>query len=81
MAVVDILRYGRPDLRARMQAEVDDAVRRPRFSLVVVSSPPILDFPALDGAYTLRGSVFREPEVFWPLTGAPVRPDQIYVPR
>jgi hypothetical protein len=80
MAMTDILRDGRPELRAKLRAEVDEAVRGRRFSMIVLSSTPFPITPQVEPSYTFRATLFEDPRVFWPLSGARRRPERIYVP-
>jgi hypothetical protein len=82
MAVSDILRHGRSDVRDRLRTEIERAISERRFALIVLSSRPFLDFPSLDASYELRGPLFNDKEVFGPLIGSPPRrPASIHVPK
>jgi hypothetical protein len=79
MAVSDILRYGTPELRDRLRAEVNAVISQRRYEKIVLSSNPFPDFPPIVGFYELeRDLLYGDKKVFLPLTGSPRRPNKIY---
>ena len=80
MAISDVMRSNRPDLRAAMEKAVHDAIREQRFSAIVLSSRPFPNFPPLSDSYRLKRAAVTDATALWPLTGVPRRPEQVLVP-
>lgn len=80
MAVADIYRFGRADLRAALEGEIAQALAARRFSLIVMSNSE-LSFPSLESTYVRQGPVTERPGVLMPVTGAQTGPESYYVPR
>jgi len=77
----DISRSDRPGLRQQLAAEIDDALREHRFAAVVVSEGWFPVSPVLERTYRPERTLVEDPERFWPVTGARVRPGMLYRPR
>jgi hypothetical protein len=80
MAVADILRYSEPAIAGPLRSDLTAAIEGRRFGLIVTSNRPFPSFPSLEPSYSLKGEVFDNSNLFWPLTGARRRPERIYVP-
>jgi hypothetical protein len=65
--------------------ELDAAIAARQFSAIILDDNPkeLEAFWAgrLEPYYRLEGQLFAEPDVFWTVSGAPTRPQLIYVPR
>jgi 4-amino-4-deoxy-L-arabinose transferase-like glycosyltransferase len=79
MGVCDLLDAGPDDVGYRLLSELDEAVRRHRFSVIFLDRPCIVQ-GAVDVHYVCRGTVFGSKDVFWTRTGMRTRPELIYVP-
>lgn len=68
----------------RLLADLAEDVARHRFSAIILDGPKKPDaadwFVPLDGHYRRGGTLFEDPEVFMPVTGAPRQPRFIFVP-
>jgi hypothetical protein len=78
MALGDVLRSPRADVRDRLNAEVSTAVREHRFAAIFQDGEWLAE---LERAYQPAGPVFQSPTVFWTRTGLRTRPQLIYVAR
>ena len=80
-AVADVFRAGDPETSRRLLDDISRAVRERRFQLIIVDR--VMDLwlrPELEAHYVRVRPVF-EVDGFYPLTGAPTRPEWIYMPR
>lgn len=82
MAATDVLRAEPMDeVAANLQRKIDEAVGSERFAAIVLSRPDPESFSTLLGVhYSLKSTVFRGDEYF-PVAGAPSRPNWIFVRR
>lgn len=78
MALGDVLRSPRPDVRDRLNAEVTQAIREQRFAAIVQDGEWL---PELERYYVPTGPVFQDEKVFWTRTGLRTRPQLIFLPR
>jgi hypothetical protein len=86
LAYHDSMRWSDPALGAQMREEIRRTIAERRFAAIVIDSRwdvlRALGFgPVLDRHYRKLGEVQARPDVFWPRTGMPTRPDSIWVPR
>ena len=83
MAVTGVLSGGGALAREMLLSDVKRALSEKRFAAIVLDAPDDLDFAADEFAasYRLERRVFDDPQVFWPVSGYPTRPQEIYVPR
>ena len=79
VAINEILTHGTPAVRARFGAELRAAIDDRRFAAIVLDSPGWFR-DDVGRRYRDAGSVFDD-DVFWPVTGARLRPDRIYLPN
>jgi hypothetical protein len=82
MAIVDVMR-GQPRRVAEgLAADIRRRLRAREFAAVVVDVDQDWLKAELDAAYARAQQLFvGEPRVFWPRTGWPVRPSDIYERR
>lgn len=83
MAVTGVLSGGWARAKEILLSDVKRALSEKRFAAIVLDAPNDLDFAAADLAesYRFERRVFDDPNVFWPVSGYPTRPQVIYVPR
>jgi hypothetical protein len=77
----DISRSDRPELQHRLARQLEDALRERRFAAIVLSEGWFPVAANLEKHYALDRTLFDDPERFWPVTGARVRPAYLYRPR
>jgi hypothetical protein len=80
MAMNDVLlNEARPEIRQLLAAPLREALRLRRYRAVVLD--PWFWFRAeVERCYREEGPVFPDDRGFWPVTGAPTRPESLYVP-
>jgi hypothetical protein len=79
MAVDEILQFDTGPERERLAADIRTALGERRFAAVVLDKA--FSFEAdVKANYRLAGRLFEDPDVFQPLTGAPLRPEALYLP-
>ncbi len=78
MALGDVLRCDRVDVRDRLNAEVSQAVREHRFGMIIQDGEWL---PEMERYYVPAGPVFQNETVFWTRTGLRTRPQMIFIPR
>jgi hypothetical protein len=78
MALGDVLRCDRVDVRDRLNVEVSQAVREHRFGMIIQDGEWL---PELERFYVPVGSVFQDETVFWTRTGLRTRPQLLFIPR
>ena len=83
IAVTDVLAGGCARAQEMLLADVHQALKEKRFAAIVLDAPNDLDFAAAELAesYRFERRVFDDPNVFWPVSGYPTRPQVIYLPR
>lgn len=79
MPVEAMIELGDPGVFAAFQDSLATAIRGGRFAAIVLDAPWHIE--DIERRYELRGPVFAEEEVFWPVTGVPTRPELLYVLR
>ncbi|MEE9295857.1 MAG: glycosyltransferase family 39 protein [Phycisphaerae bacterium] len=78
MAILDIFKSGKSDMKEALRDELLLAVGNRRFGAVLVD---VDWFPVeLEPFYIRQGDVFGQDEVFWPVSGWRIRPEAIFVP-
>ena len=80
MALFDVWR-GAPDDRARIEAEIEEAIRSRRYGAILLDEPWWGTPDDFEAHYRLAGPVFDRPHVFVPTTGLPTRPEYLYLRR
>ena len=80
MAVADVCRGADRSVADDLAAEIKDAMEKKRFAAIILDDP---DDSLLEGVNTYRsaGDLFNDPHVFFPVAGAPTRPQHIFVPE
>jgi hypothetical protein len=78
MALGDVLRCDRVDVRDRLNVEVSQAVREHRFGMIIQDGEWL---PELERFYVPVGPVFQDETVFWTRTGLRTRPQLLFIPR
>jgi 4-amino-4-deoxy-L-arabinose transferase-like glycosyltransferase len=83
MAVTDIFSAGIDSIAAPLRAELKNDIHSQRFSAIILDfdDPKTWNPAGLDQYYVKRETLFENPMSFWPISGAAVRPEWIYVPR
>jgi hypothetical protein len=81
-ATYDVFRGSSPAVAGALVQDIRRDIRSQRFSAIVISDsePPWL-YEDLERYYMLLTPAFADDTVFRPVTGAPRRPEWIYVPR
>lgn len=82
-ALDDVLRGRGGPARERLVEEVRSAILSQRFAAVVLGDNDGWlreAVPEFDHYYVLNARVFDDPTVFWPVTGARARPQEVYRP-
>ena len=79
MAIEDVFRSGSQRPQRRLDAQVRAAIRDQTFKAIVLDSPWFEDVIARH--YRRAGALFASPYAFWPRTGLPTRPAQLWLPR
>lgn len=80
MAMNDVLlNEGREALRQRLASPMRESLRERRFQVIVLDAW-FWFRPEVESCYREEGPAFADPGVFWPRTGAPTRPETVYVP-
>jgi hypothetical protein len=78
-ALYPTLVCGTPDVRDSLQAQLRDALDGTRFDALVLDSDRWLGL--IPGErYRFAGGLLPD-DAFWPVTGARLRPERLYVPR
>jgi hypothetical protein len=82
----DLVRGGPSQLETTVTAEIRAAIRRQRFAAIVLASRDprerYRDFArAISENYEFRGVIFRDPNVFFPVSGARLRSNFVFVPK
>jgi 4-amino-4-deoxy-L-arabinose transferase-like glycosyltransferase len=80
MAIYDVLLAGPSQTQELLLQDIVQAIKRQRFSAIVLDGPFSLQDTLLDYYEPLSG-VFRTDDVFWTRTGMRTRPQGIFVPR
>lgn len=81
MAMYDVWR-GTPEPRARLEAEIHEALRARRFGAVVLDGEPWWGLPEdFEEHYHLAGVAIDDPRAFWPVSGHQTRPERIFLRR
>jgi len=61
------------------------AIRQQQFDTIVIDAPfswfSDTWFPEVHDYYVLQRTIFTDPDVFWPVTGMPTRPEWWYIPK
>ncbi|MBM3286255.1 MAG: hypothetical protein FJY88_02735 [Candidatus Eisenbacteria bacterium] len=88
MAVLDVLRAEKGQIRQRLLEEMHDAIRSRRFGAVIINLVRLrgshLDYgglPRIADHYESQRRVFNDETSFWPVTGMPTRPELFLVPK
>lgn len=78
-AVHDIMRGAHSPIREKLSREIQEVIRSERFRAIILDTPENWDGLAY---YRLTPDpIFSSDAVFWPVTGRPVRPELMYLPR
>lgn len=82
-AMLDVMRSKGRKGKEDLMADIASAVASKRFAAVIVDSVPSVSVlpPGFDRHYQARGPLFRSPDALYPVTGAQVRPETVYLPR
>ena len=80
MALYDVVLAGPSQTEDRLLQEIVQAIKRQRFSAIILDGPFTLQDTLMD-YYALQSGVFRSEDVFWTRTGMRTRPQGIFVPR
>ena len=79
VAIHDLTRGDPGPVGQGVHASVQEAIAEHRFAAVIVDSNW---FPGELSQYYVRAQrIFSRDDVFWPVTGRPVRPEWLYLPR
>jgi hypothetical protein len=81
MAITQILEREDDPLRDVLRREIDAAIGTRRFGLIVMSSTPFANSPALAPYYAPAGEAIEDSDVLWPVAGARRRVETMYIPR
>jgi hypothetical protein len=79
LALNNILRGKNKEARAALLGELFASIKERRFSAIIIDYNWFKRDIETD--YKYRGRVFRDPKVFWPVTGNRTRPKYVYVPK
>ena len=79
VAIRDILRHEGSELALSLQKEIQTAIQSGRFAAIITDASWFADEMA--GTYDYEGPVFDDDDVFWPVTGRPIRPTSVFVPK
>jgi len=80
MAIYDVLLAGPSQTQDRLLQEIVQAIKRQRFSAIILDGPFSIQDTLLD-YYAPQSAVFRSQDVFWTRAGMRTRPQAIFVPR
>ncbi len=81
MALSDVIRSEDIVQRKRLMEQLAGAFRRQEFSAVILGGEDRLGMKhEVERWYLLQGRVFKDGDVFYPVTGALWRPEYLYVP-
>jgi hypothetical protein len=79
VAINEILTHGTPEVRLSLAAELRGAMEKRRFAAIVLDSPLWLRDDV--ERYYRDGGPVQGDDAFWPVTGARLRPERIYLPN
>lgn len=79
VVLYEILAHTTGEVSSRLMEDVRQAIRERRFGAVILDSRAW--FRGIDSCYSEDGRVFEDDTVFWPVTGAKLRPEHLYLPR
>ncbi len=79
VAIRDILRHEGSELSLSLQKEIQTAIKSRQFASIITDASWFADEMA--GTYDCEGPVFDNDDVFWPVTGRPIRPTSVFVPK
>ena len=80
MAIDDVVRRGRPEVRDPLQRELDAAVAERKFAIIVRSGGTFPNPPLWAPFYADAGPAVTRGDVLWPVAGALHRPDTLLAP-
>jgi 4-amino-4-deoxy-L-arabinose transferase-like glycosyltransferase len=80
MALGDVVRFDAAGQGGRLAAELEAALARRRFAVVVLDNSKWWA-DLVEKHYVERGRVFEPGEEFWPVTGMRTRPEYVYTAR
>ncbi|MBI5373816.1 MAG: glycosyltransferase family 39 protein [Candidatus Schekmanbacteria bacterium] len=80
MAVEDVI-SGDDKNRRLFVRHLTTAIREQRFDLMILEEEDSFFEKIVDGNYIYIGDFFKEPDGFFPVTGARTRPLRMYIPR
>ncbi|MBI5056261.1 MAG: glycosyltransferase family 39 protein [Nitrospirae bacterium] len=69
------------DIKAQMLDDIEKTMRERKFGAVILDSVETCGLPGFRKYYTLSEKIFKDEEVFFPVTGTRTRPDLIYTPN
>lgn len=80
MAVEDVI-SGDDENRRLFVKHLATAIREQRFNLMILEEEDLFFEKIMDGNYIYIGGFFKEPDGFFPVTGARTRPQRMYIPK
>jgi hypothetical protein len=84
MVALDVLRAGKEYGSEELLADIRAAIAEKRYAAIIADSGDFgrLPFRAdIERHYRRAGALFKDPELFWPVTGFRTRPEFVYLPR
>lgn len=83
IAITDVLSGGKAEISEALLTELRRAVLARRFAAIILDGADDMDFVSdhFKELYSLDQPMFDHPNVFWPVSGNPTRPDVVYVPK
>ena len=80
MAIIDLKRTNTIG-NSLITQEINEAINNKKFEMIVLDEPFFGEFQTeLEENYYYYGSIFQESDLFFPVTGARLRPNYIYYP-
>lgn len=76
MAMHDVLRSRKSDIRRKFHDTVSRAIRNKQFEIIILDEPWFIE--DIKENYFLSGTVFANDDVFYPVSGFKTRPELIY---
>ncbi|MBT3408694.1 hypothetical protein HN415_08510 [Candidatus Woesearchaeota archaeon] len=77
MAIYDIIRANDDDIKKELNDEIKNSMQDKKFDAIIIDHPWFFQ-ELIDANYNKKENVFNDNEVFFPKTGAKLRPEYIY---